>query len=153
MITADEQRTTMLALYPLFKEEVYRRREQMMRWTVIGSGSLCAILLALLLIPEQGRLSTGARGVIAGAIVLLTATFVSLVLQQRHRHRQAKQTLIELERALGLYDASLSPDHRPLYPNHWQTDWKRGRSTTLYLVILGLFALLALAATVLASPL
>ena len=33
MITQDEQRETALTLYQMFKEEVYRRRDRMMRWT------------------------------------------------------------------------------------------------------------------------
>lgn len=151
MITADEQRATLLALYPLFKEEVYRRREQMMRWTAIGAASMVAILLVLLLVPEQGRLSLSGRVLLAGAIVLLASTFAALVLQQHQRHRQAKQTLIEIERALGLFDPDIFRDRRPLYPAHWQTDWKHDRSTTLSLALLGLLAFLALFATAVAS--
>ncbi|TKS58742.1 MAG: hypothetical protein EWM72_02799 [Nitrospira sp.] len=151
MSTADEQRTTLLALYPLFKEEVYRRREQMMRWTAIGAGSMFTILIVLLLVPERGRLSLSGRALIAGAIVLLAATFAALILQHQQRHRQAKQTLIELERALGLFDADIFLSQRPLYPDHWQTDWTSDHSTTLSLLLLGLLAFLALLATALAS--
>lgn len=148
MTTADEQRATLLALYPLFKEEVYRRREQIMRWTAIGTGALCTMLLVLLLVPEPGRLTITGRALVAGAIVVLTATFMVLILQQRQRHRQAKQTLIELERALGLFDAATFPTRHPLYPEHWQTDWTRDRSIALSLLMLGSAALLALLAAV-----
>lgn len=151
MITADEQRATLLALYPLFKEEIYRRREQMMRWTAIGAGSMVAILLVLLLVPEQGRLALSGRALLAGAIVLLAATFAALIFQQQQRHRQAKQTLIEIERALGLFDADVFANQRSLYPDYWQTDWKHDRSTTLSLVLLGLLALLALFTTAVVS--
>lgn len=151
MLTVDEQRATLLALYPLFKEEVYRRREQMMRWSAIGAGSMFTILIVLLLVPTHSQLTLSGRALVAGAIVLLAATFASFILQQQQRHRQAKQTLIELERALGLFDADILPNQRPLYPNHWQTDWTRDHSTTLSLVLLGFLALLALLATSLAS--
>lgn len=151
MLTVDEQRATLLALYPLFKEEVYRRREQMMRWTAIGAGSLFTILIVLLLVPAHGRLTLSGRALLAGAIALLAATFASLILQHQQRHREAKQTLIELERALRLFDENAFPNRGPLYPNHWQTDWTRDHSTTLSLVLLGLLALLALLATSLAS--
>lgn len=151
MITAEEQRATLLGLYPLFKEEVYRRREQMMRWTAIGSGSMFTILFVLLLVPDQGRLTLSGRALAAGAIVLLAATFASLILQQRHRHRQAKQTLIELEQALGLFDADTFPSRRPLYPHHWQTDWTSDRSVDLSLLFIGLLSLLALLAAAFAS--
>jgi hypothetical protein len=151
MLTADEQRATLLTLYPLFKEEVYRRREQTMRWTAIGAASMCTILMVLLLVPEQGRLTLGGRALIAGAIMLLAATFASLIHQQHQRHRQAKHTLIELERALGLFEADSFSGQRPLYPDHWQTDWTRDHSAALSLTLLGLLALLALITTALAS--
>lgn len=151
MITAGEQRATLLTLYPLFKEEVYRRREQIMRWTAIGAGSLCTILLIVLLAPTTRQLTVGGRALLGGAVLLLAATCAMLILQQRQRHRQAKQTLIELEKALGLFDTNAFLDHRPLYPDHWQTDWKRDRTITLSLVLLGLLTLLALMAIVFAS--
>ena len=151
MITADEQRTTLLTLYPLFKEEVYRRRHEMMRWTAIGAGSLVTILFVLLLVPTPGHLAFGSRALLATAILLLAATFASLILQQHQRHRQAKQTLIELEQSLGLFDADTFPSRRPLYPDHWQSEWKQDMSTALALILLGLLTLLALLATAVAS--
>ena len=148
MIATEEQRATLLVLYPLFKEEVYRRRHEMIRWTAIGAGSLVAILIVLLLVPTQSRLTFGSRALLATAILLFAATFASLILQQQRRHRQAKQTLIELEQSLGLFDDNTFTSHRPLYPDRWQSDWKQDRSTTLSLVLLGLLALLALIAIV-----
>jgi hypothetical protein len=100
---------------------------------------------------EGRRLSLSGRALVVGAIVLLTATFASLILQQQQRHRQAKRTLIELERALGLFEPDTFASQRPLYPNHWQTDWTGDRSTILSLVLLGLLTFLALVATILAS--
>ncbi len=59
--------------------------------------------------------------------------------------------MIEIERALGLFDADIFANQRSLYPDYWQTDWKHDRSTTLSLVLVGLLALLALVATVFIS--
>ena len=146
-MSADPHQTTLLVLYPLFKEEVYRRREQILRWTATAAGSLFAIVSGLLLIPEAGRLSAGERMVLAGAILLLAGTFVSLILQQQQRHRQAKQTLIDLEQALGLYERDLFLHQRALYPDRWKTDWTYDPFTTISFALIGLFALLAIAAT------
>ena len=142
MITSDEKRATLLTLYPLFKEEVYRRRHEMMRWTVIGAGSLFTILLILLLVPTSRQLSPGARALMCCGVVLLTATFMTVILQQRQRHQQAKRTLIELEQSLGLYETDVFADHRPLYPDQWQTDWQHDRTTALAFLLLGLLTLL-----------
>lgn len=146
MITADEKRATLLTLYPLFKEEVYRRREHMMRWTAIGAGSLVSILFIVLLVPSARQLTVGGRGLLAGGSLLLTATFASLIRQQRQRHQQAKQTLIKLEQALGLFENDTFLHHRALYPDNWQTDWQHDHSTTFAFTLLGLLSLLVLLA-------
>ena len=70
MISEDEQHETVLRLYPVFKEEVYRRRDQMMRWTAIGAGSLVAILSIVLLVPAAHSLSTTPRLLLACATIL-----------------------------------------------------------------------------------
>jgi hypothetical protein len=147
MMSAQDQRATLLALYPLFKEEVYRRREQMMRWTATGAGSLFTIVIILLLVADKGRLTTGDRVILACAVVLLAAAFVWMILQQLHRHRQAKQMLIDMEKALGLYEHDLFLDQRSLYPQQWQTDWMHDKAAMLSILLLALFTILALAAT------
>lgn len=142
MITSDEKRATLLTLYPLFKEEVYRRRHEMLRWTAIGAGSLFTILLILLLVPTSRQLAPGARVLVCCGILVLTATFITAILQQRRRHQQAKRTLIEIEQSLGLFDADVFLDHRPLYPDQWQTDWQHDHSTLFAFLLLGLLTLL-----------
>ena len=91
MITEDERRETILQLYPIFKEEVYRRRDQMMRWTAIGAGSLVTLLIIALLIPAAHLLSATSRLLLACATLMLAITHMGIVWQQHNRHRQAKQ--------------------------------------------------------------
>ena len=146
MMPTDDTRAVLLTLYPLFKEEVYRRREQMMRWTAIGAGSLVSILLILVLIPAGHPLTAVSRSLLAAGMVLLTSTFITLILQQRDRHGQAKQILIQLERAMRLFDSDAVVHDQALYPERWQTDWKQDRSTTLSFILLGLLTLLVLLA-------
>ncbi len=146
MMPADDTRAVLLTLYPLFKEEVYRRREHMMRWTAIGAVSLVCILLLLVLIGNGHRLTLLSRALLAGGIVSLTSTFITLIMQQHDRHRQAKQILIKLEQALGLFDSAASVQHQALYPEQWQTDWKQDRSTMASFILLGLLTLLVLVA-------
>lgn len=74
MIPEDEWRETVLRLYPIFKEEVYRRHDQIMRWTAIGAGSLVAILSMVLLVPAAHSLSTPPRLLLACATPLLAIT-------------------------------------------------------------------------------
>lgn len=146
MSTPEEKWATLLTLYPLFKEEIYRRRHEMMRWTIIGAGSMLASLLVVLLSPDTARLSSTARMLLSAGVVLWGATLAMVLFQQRHRHREAKRTLIDLERALSLFTSDLPEQAPPLYPSHWQTDWLHDRSLRLSLTLLGLVALLVLVA-------
>ena len=146
MISADERRSTLLTLYPLFKEEVYRRRQEIMRWTAIGSGSLFTTLLVLVLHPPEDRPSSEGSALIASGILVMALTFASLLLQQRHRHRAAKRILIELERALGLFESDAVLPSGQLYPERWQTDWEHDRTVVLALALLALLTLFNLIA-------
>ena len=57
MITEGTQQV-LTVLYPLYKEEIYRRREQMMQLTAFGSLGLIAMLFALLLSSQKDRLTS-----------------------------------------------------------------------------------------------
>lgn len=152
MITQDERRETLLTLYPIFKEEVYRRRDQMMRWTAIGAASLVAISLLLLLIPSAHSLPMGSRLLLAGATLLLGLTYAGIICQQHSRHRQAKQQLIALEQALGLFEGLSGHHHRSVYPEDWQTEWTRDRSLLHYLGVLTLLTGITLGIIMLPIP-
>src|SRR5262249_35105138 len=97
-------------LYPLYKEEVYRRREQMMKLTAWGATGLIAMLFALLLNPSPHRLAGIPQWLIGVGSVVWGSLFCSLIVQQQYRHQLAKQLLIQLERALGFYEEGLFVD-------------------------------------------
>ncbi|MDO9116872.1 MAG: hypothetical protein Q7U39_02850 [Nitrospira sp.] len=136
MIPEDERHETVLRLYPIFKEEVYRRRDQMMRWTAIGAGSLVGILSIVLLVPAAHSLSPTSRRLLACATLLLALTYMGIIWQQHTRHRQAKQQLIKIEKTLGLFGELPSHHDSALYPEDWQNEWTRDRSLLQYLTIL-----------------
>lgn len=152
MITEDERRETVLRLYPIFKEEVYRRRDQMMRWTVIGAGSLVAILSIVLLVPAAHSLSAMSRLLLTSATLLLAITYTGIIWQQYSRHRQAKQQLVKLEQALGLFGELPGHDGSALYPEEWQNEWSHDTSLIQYLTILTLLTGIVLVAILLPSP-
>jgi uncharacterized membrane protein len=145
MITEDIQQV-LTVLYPLYKEEVYRRREQMMRLTAFGSLSLIAMLFALLLSPQKDRLGSFDSLIIGVASLIWCGLFCALILQQQYRHRLAKQVLVQLEQALGFYEEGLVVEHQALYPESWKTAWLGDRTGILYFTTIGsLTALLLLA--------
>jgi len=144
MITEGVQHV-LTVLYPLYKEEVYRRREQMMRLTAFGSLGLIAMLFALLLSPQKDRLTSFDTLLIGLTSLIWCGLFCALILQQQYRHRLAKQVLVQLEQALGFYEEGLVVEHQALYPEGWKTAWLSDRTGTLYFTALcsltGLFLL------------
>lgn len=144
-----EQLEVLKVIYPLYKEEVFRRREQMMRLTALASTFLVILLVTTLAIPSHPYPDfTTALFAITG-VALFTTLFIFLILQQRNRHRMAKQALIEIERALGLYDEGLHVVGKALLPEDWQTAWLGDHSVTVYLTFLTTLAALVVAAVLL----
>jgi hypothetical protein len=140
----EERLEVLKILYPWYKEEVFRRREQMMRLTAFASAFL--VLLLVTMLAHSGV--TGALFAITG-VALFTAIFAYLILQQRDRHRMAKQALIEIERAMGLYEEGLYATGKSLYPEEWQTAWHADRSVIVYLTVLATLTVLVVAAVLL----
>ena len=149
MITESVQQV-LTVLYPLYKEEVYKRREQMMRLTAFGSFGLIAMTFCLLLSPLKSRLSFPEPFLLGLVALIWCGLFCGLIMQQQYRHRLAKQVLIQLEQAMGFYEDGLFIERQPLYPGKWKTAWLTDRTGTLYLsslcTLTGIF-LIALALT------
>ena len=144
-----EQLEVLKVLYPWYKEEVFRRREQMMRLTAFASAFLVLLLITMVAVPARPRPDfTTALFAVTG-VALFSATFVYLVLQQRSRHRMAKQALIEIERTLGLYEEGFYLEGKALYPEEWQTAWTTDRSVIVYITVLTTLTVLVIAAVLL----
>lgn len=146
MITPSERHSTLLTLYPLFKEEVYRRRHEMMRWTAFGSAGLMAMLFALLSPPPTNRLTAPETLLVGLGGLIWCGLFCALIRQHQHRHRQAKQILIQLEQALNLYAEGIFVEDHSLYPQTWARDWTRDKTGLLYYGTLGTLTALILLA-------
>ncbi|MBM4122322.1 MAG: hypothetical protein FJ249_07005 [Nitrospira sp.] len=145
----EEQLEVLKVLYPWYKEEVFRRREQMMRLTAFASAFLVLLLVTMLAVPSAPHPGfTGELFAMTG-VALFTGIFAYLILQQRDRHRMAKRALIEIERTLGLYEEGLYLEGKPLFPEDWQTAWLGDRSVTVYLTVLTTLTVLVIAALLL----
>ena len=81
MITEGVQQT-LTVLYPLYKSEVYQRREQMMRLTAFGAFVLIAMTFALLLSPLKSRLSVPEALLLAVGSLMWCGLMCGLILQQ-----------------------------------------------------------------------
>ncbi len=105
-------------LYPTFKREVFDRRESIMRIATFGSGTLFAVLLLVTSrLLNFGRL----RWLAVLGLVFFTAVLIHQIQQQKVRHRQAKQGLIEIEKALQLFEQNAYLSGKSVYPSDWQS--------------------------------
>jgi hypothetical protein len=136
MMTENRQQV-LTVLYPLYKGEVYRRREQMMQLSAFGSTGLIAMLFTLLLSPQMEQLTPFDTLFMGLASLIWCGLFCALILQQQYRHRLAKQILIQLEQALGFYEEGLFIEQQALYPEGWKTAWLSDRTGALYVAALG----------------
>lgn len=145
----EDQVEVLKVLYPWYKEEVFRRREQMMRLTAFASAFLVLLLVTMLAVPGTPHPGFTAEVFSITGVALFTAIFAYLILQQRDRHRMAKHALIEIERVLGLYDDGAYLEGKSLYPEEWQTAWLADRSVVVYLAVLTALTVLVIAAVLL----
>jgi hypothetical protein len=130
-----EQQNQLKFLYPWYKEEVFRRRERMMWLTASASGVLVLSLVVVHVFAPQTTSPTIAVLVCLG-VVLFSGIMAYLIVQQQARHLMAKQVLINIERELGLYEKGRHLEDAALYPEEWQTAWKRDASVVIYLAVL-----------------
>ena len=140
----EKQLEVFRVLYPLFKVEVFQRREHMMRLTAFGSTVLVLILVALFVLPPWSVPTSPTRWFSISGVALFSGLFAYFILQHADRHRMAKQQVIELEKTLGLYQEGWQPGGEALFPQNWQTDWATDRSVALYLAILAALTTLAI---------
>jgi len=104
-------------LYPLFKDEVYQRRESMLNIARSGSIALLLFLAMVFLLPHP-RLRISIKVLLAGGVGVFTASLAYQLQVQNQRHAQAKRQLIDLERALGLFNPTEGGE--PIYPHEWE---------------------------------
>ena len=145
---SEEQLEVFRVLYPWYKEEVFRRREHMMRLTAFGSAFLVLLLITILALAPPSPMDPTIKVFAVTGTALFSALFVYLILQQRDRHRLAKHTLVAMERVLGLYEEGRYLTDAAVYPKDWQTTWLSDRSVTVYVVVITVLTILVIASIV-----
>jgi hypothetical protein len=133
-------------VYPIFKNEVYARRQSMTWIAMAGS----AALLGLLLVGSFQWFSVDLlRWPIILGVVVFSSFLIDQIRQQDMRHKQAKHELIEIEKALGFFEEDSYLPGRSLYPQTWQRlperDWQYLMSVLSLVVLTALVILVFLA--------
>ncbi len=100
-------------LYPIFKQEVFDRRDQTMKIAGLASGFLLFLMLLIL------YLSISSWQLILG-VIIFTGIVIVEIRQHSRRHSQAKLGVIQIEHALGLFESGTYLPDKPLYPEPWK---------------------------------
>lgn len=146
MDSTDKQLEIFRILYPIFKDEIFKRREQMIRLTAFSSTLLVLTLVTLLPITPWETAHSLTLWLSISGVALFSALFAYFILQHAERHRMAKRQLIELEKDIGLYDNDWQTNKAARFPNNWQTDWITDQSVSIYLTILITLTILVICA-------
>jgi lysylphosphatidylglycerol synthetase-like protein (DUF2156 family) len=141
-----ERVDVLMLLYPWYKDEVYRRRQQMIWLTVVGASALVLLLFLALALPLARPGHRVEPFLMAAGVLVLSIAMLSFIHQQYVRHKMAKGILITLEQALGLYEDGRYLNDTSLYPRNWQTGWLRDRSEFIYHSIILLLTALVVSA-------
>jgi hypothetical protein len=137
-----EKLETLRRLYPIFKQEVFDRRDQTMKIAGLASGFLLFLMFLILYFAISSWL------LILG-VVIFTAIVIIQLRQHSRRHAQAKLGVIEIEKALSLFEPGTYLPDKPLYPDHWKIRPPRDYGLIFYsscLIAMALLVVLSLLA-------
>ena len=127
-------------LCPMFKEEVYRRTARIGNITIGGAAAMVGgMLWYATWADEFGAME---RLLCAAAVVTFVTMLLVQVSREAARHAGAKNALIRVERALGLFEPGRYLPDGGLYPEAWMATPPRSGATRAANVVLTLLGLL-----------
>jgi len=107
-------------LYPLFKQEVYQRRDQILK---VASGS-AAFFVMLIFLVSWGKAAGYSFRPYFLPLVISLCLFEGVIcyhlFQHKSRHEQAKRMLIDLEDQMGFFNNGVMEPSKRFYPEHWK---------------------------------
>ena len=128
------------ALCPMFKEEVYRRTARIGNITMFSAAGLTGgMLWYATWADEFGDVE---RLLCARAVVIVVGALLYQVSREAARHAGAKDALIRIERALGLFEPGRHMPAAPLYPEAWMVLPPKSQATRAAQVVLTLLGIL-----------
>lgn len=111
---------TLRLLYPIFKEEVYRRRAAMAHIARIGTLFYLTLIFAFLFFPEKVITGAEPRYAVVAGIICSAILLIYQIAQEKSRHEKAKLQLITLEKAFGFFEVGKHIANKTLYPSNWR---------------------------------
>jgi hypothetical protein len=126
----------------MFKEEVYRRSARIGNLTVLGAAVMVGGMLWYATWADE--FGATERLLCAAAVVIFVSGLLYQISREATRHAGAKEALIRVERALGLFESGRYLPGEALYPEAWSVPPPRSRATRGARVMLSCLGLLFL---------
>jgi hypothetical protein len=118
--TTEEKIEIFKVLYPLFKGEIYNRRDQILKVGSISTGVfLFLIFLAALLKGSGISLKADLYPLLSG-FLFFEAVICYHLYQHKTRHEQAKRLMIKLEEEMGFFKEGIFDASKSFYPEKWK---------------------------------
>jgi len=111
---------TLQLLYPIFKEEVYRRRAAIGQIARLASLLFISLTILTIVFPMKNPIPLYLRLLTAGGIALAIILSVYHICQEKSRHEKAKLQLITLEKGFGFFEKGSYLPNECLYPPDWK---------------------------------
>lgn len=111
---------TFRLLYPIFKEEVYRRRCVIGQISRYGALFFLSISVFVFHFEAKSEVLASPKLYAVGGVMVSLALLIYQLIQEKSRHEQAKLQLITLEKGLGFFEAGSYLPNQPLYPEAWE---------------------------------
>lgn len=107
-------------LYPLFKKEVYDRRDQILKVASLSSAFFLVLVFALSCFKAFGISFRSHFIPMIMGLLIFEAVICYHLVQQKSRHEQAKRMLISLEEQMGLFKEGVMEASKRFYPEKWK---------------------------------
>ncbi len=121
-------------LCPMFKEEVYRRTARIGNITMLGAAGLVGGMLWFTTWADG--FSDIERLVCALGVAVFVGALLYQVSREAERHAEAKDALIRIERALGLFEPGRHLPAAAVYPEAWMVLPPKARATRAAQIVL-----------------
>ena len=118
---SDEEKIEIFkTLYPLFKREVYDRRDQILKVASLSTGFLLLLVFFVSYLNLAGLSPKPYFYPLIFTVLLFEAAVCYHLHQHKVRHEQAKRLIIQLEEEMGFFKGGLFDLSKSFYPEKWK---------------------------------
>jgi hypothetical protein len=107
-------------LYPLFKQEVYHRRDQILKVATLSSALFLVLIFLIGCLKSKGATFQFSYFPMIVSALLFELTVCYHLYQHKSRHEQAKRMLISLEEQMGFFETGILEASKGFYPERWK---------------------------------